>query len=79
MRDYVPGDDPRRIVWRATARTLDPVSGTGRYLVRESEQGITDRVLLLIDTDRAQHSPGRPVARRSRPPCVSSRRSAPVT
>lgn len=57
MRDYASGDDPRRIVWRATARTLDPVSGTGRYLVRESEQGITDRVLLLIDTDRAQHSP----------------------
>ncbi len=60
MRDYTPGDDPRRIVWRATARTLDPETGTGRYLVRESEQGITDRVLLLIDTDRATHSPDSP-------------------
>ncbi|MDQ1689870.1 MAG: hypothetical protein QOK42_2845 [Frankiaceae bacterium] len=60
MRDYVSGDDPRRIVWRATARTLDLESGTGRYLVRESEQGITDRVTVLLDTDRAAHSPGDP-------------------
>lgn len=60
LRDYVNGDDPRRIVWRATARTLDPDSGTGRYLVRESEQGITDRVNLFLDTDEEWHSPGRP-------------------
>ena len=53
MRDYVPGDDPRRIVWTAAART-------GRYLVRESEQGITDRVTLVLDNDRAAHSPGLP-------------------
>lgn len=58
MRDYVPGDDPRRIVWRATARTLDPVTGAGRYLVRVSEQGITDRVGLILDTDRRYHSRG---------------------
>lgn len=58
MRDYVSGDDPRRIVWRATARTLDPDSGAGRYLVRESEQGITDRVTLVLDTHRPHHSPG---------------------
>lgn len=58
MRDYVSGDDPRRIVWRATARTLDTVAGTGRYLVRESEQGITDRVGLMLDTDRRRHSKG---------------------
>lgn len=58
MRDYVPGDDPRRIVWRATARSLDLESGTGRYLVREAEQGITDLVNLFLDTDRAGHSPG---------------------
>ena len=51
MREYVPGDDPRRIVWRAVART-------GRYLVREAEQGITDRVTLLIDDDRKAHTPG---------------------
>lgn len=49
MRDYVPGDDPRRIVWRAVART-------GRYLVREAEQGITDRVTIIIDNEKSQHS-----------------------
>jgi len=62
MRDYAPGDDPRRIVWRATARTLDPLTGAGRYLVRQSEQGITDRVSLLLDTDAQWHSPGAPSA-----------------
>ena len=60
LRDYVTGDDPRRIVWRATARTLDLDTGTGRYLVRESEQGITDRVSLVLDTSGAGHSPGTP-------------------
>jgi uncharacterized protein (DUF58 family) len=60
LRDYVSGDDPRRIVWRATARSLDLETGTGRYLVRESEQGITDRVTVLIDTDRSTHSAGDP-------------------
>lgn len=53
MREYVPGDDPRRIVWRATART-------GKYMVREAEQGITDRITLIIDTDRKSHSEGEP-------------------
>lgn len=51
MRDYVPGDDLRRVVWTAYART-------GRMLVRESEQGITDQVVILVDTDEAWHSPG---------------------
>lgn len=51
MREYVPGDDPRRIVWRAVART-------GRYLVREAEQGITDRVTIVVDDDRRKHTPG---------------------
>ena len=60
LRDYVTGDDPRRIVWRATARTLDVDAGTGRYLVRESEQGITDRVSLVLDTSGSGHSPGAP-------------------
>lgn len=54
MRDYVSGDDPRRIIWTASAKTDD------RYLVRESEQGITDRVTLLLDNDRSQHAPGDP-------------------
>ena len=60
LRDYVSGDDPRRIVWRATARSLDLDTGTGRYLVRESEQGITDRVSVLLDTHRDAHSAGVP-------------------
>ena len=60
MRDYVNGDDPRRINWLATARTGGSSDGTGRYLVRESEQGITDRVRLVLDTDIAEHAPGNP-------------------
>jgi uncharacterized protein (DUF58 family) len=53
MRDYVAGDDPRRIVWRAVAQY-------DRYLVRESEQGITDKVVVVLDTDLDHHSPGDP-------------------
>jgi uncharacterized protein (DUF58 family) len=49
MREYVPGDDLRRIVWRATART-------GKVMVREAEQGITDHITLVLDTDRGSHS-----------------------
>jgi len=60
MRDYALGDDPRRIVWRATAKALDSATGVGRYLVRESEQGITDRVTVILDTDTEWHSPGTP-------------------
>lgn len=60
MRDYEVGDDPRTIVWRATARSLDLESGQGRYLVRVAEQGITDRVSVLIDNDEEWHSPGEP-------------------
>lgn len=60
MRDYAPGDDPRTIVWRATARNVDPETGGGRYLVRVAEQGITDRVSLVLDNDARWHSPGGP-------------------
>ena len=49
MREYVPGDDLRRIVWRASART-------GKIMVREAEQGITDRITFMLDTDRGHHS-----------------------
>ena len=49
MREYVPGDDLRRVVWRASARV-------GRVMVREAEQGITDRITLILDTDRGSHS-----------------------
>jgi uncharacterized protein (DUF58 family) len=53
MRDYVRGDELKRVVWKAVART-------GKLLIRQSEQGITDKVHLLIDTDRSSHSPGEP-------------------
>jgi uncharacterized protein (DUF58 family) len=53
MRDYVPGDDLRRVVWRAVART-------GKLMVRESEQGITDRVIVILDTWKDVHKPGTP-------------------
>jgi uncharacterized protein (DUF58 family) len=43
----------RRVVWRAFART-------DRLLVREFEQGISDRVTVVVDNDRNWHSPGEP-------------------
>ncbi len=49
MREYTPGDDLRRIVWRASART-------GKVMVREAEQGITNRITIMLDTDRGAHS-----------------------
>ncbi|MEO7804827.1 MAG: DUF58 domain-containing protein [Actinomycetota bacterium] len=49
MREYAPGDDLRRIVWRASART-------GKIMVREAEQGITDHITIVLDTDRGSHS-----------------------
>ena len=51
MRDYQRGDDVRRIVWRAYARTH-------RLLVREAEQGITDKVVIVLDQDDRTHSKG---------------------
>lgn len=51
MRDYRRGDDIRRIVWRAYART-------GRLMVREAEQGITDKVVIVLDQDVRTHSRG---------------------
>jgi uncharacterized protein (DUF58 family) len=53
LRDYVAGDDLRRVVWPVVART-------GKMMVRESEQGITDRVVVFVDTDAEGHSPGDP-------------------
>lgn len=51
MRQYQPGDDIRRIVWRAFART-------GQLLVKEAEQGITDKLVMVLDQDRDFHSKG---------------------
>ena len=49
MREYSKGDDLRRIVWRAFAKT-------GVLMVREAEQGITDQITIILDTNRANHS-----------------------
>src|SRR5206468_7479296 len=49
MREYAPGDDLRRIVWLAFAKT-------GVLMVREAEQGITDQISIILDTDRRYHS-----------------------
>jgi uncharacterized protein (DUF58 family) len=49
MREYAPGDDLRRIVWRASARM-------GKLMVREAEEGITDAITIILDTDRGSHS-----------------------
>jgi uncharacterized protein (DUF58 family) len=51
MRAYAPGDDVRNVVWRAYART-------GSLLVREAEQGVTDKLRLLVDQDVSVHSRG---------------------
>ena len=51
MKQYMPGDDLRRINWRAFGRT-------GRLLVRESEQGITDKITVVLDANRRFHTPG---------------------
>jgi uncharacterized protein (DUF58 family) len=45
LRDYVPGDDPRHIDWKATARRLRPI--TREFSI---EQGQT--VMLIIDAGR---------------------------
>ncbi len=49
MREYVAGDDTRKIVWRASART-------GKIMIREAEQGVTDKVAVILDTNRGSHS-----------------------
>lgn len=49
MREYRAGDDLRRIVWRASART-------GTLMVSDAEQGITDHITVVLDTDRGSHS-----------------------
>lgn len=45
---YSPGDDVRRIMWRAYARTDELV-------VKESERGLTDRVAVVVDTEGAHY------------------------
>ena len=43
LRDYEPGDDPRRVHWRSSART-------GELVVRQDEAASPGRVVLLLDT-----------------------------
>jgi uncharacterized protein (DUF58 family) len=51
MRQYAHGDDVRRINWRGYMRT-------GELLVQEAEQGISDKVVMLLDADRKHHAKG---------------------
>ncbi len=45
IREYIPGDDPRRIVWSATART-------GRLMVREDLVELSAKTHIVIDLSR---------------------------
>ena len=45
LRDYIPGDDPRRINWKATARRDQPVT-----VELEAERG--QQVVILLDCGR---------------------------
>jgi uncharacterized protein (DUF58 family) len=51
MRQYAHGDDVRRINWRGYMRT-------GELLVQEAEQGISDKVVMLLDANVRYHSKG---------------------
>jgi len=48
LREYVPGDDPRQIAWRVSARSQT-------LLVKELEQQFTRHVVLVLDTRVAVH------------------------
>ena len=50
LRDYEPGDDPRRVHWRSTART-------GDLVVRLDEAAAPGRVVLLLDTRPEVYDP----------------------
>src|SRR2546422_5095241 len=44
MRDYIPGDDPKRINWKASARH-------GELIVNETEAERVTDVMIVLDTD----------------------------
>lgn len=45
LRDYVMGDDPRKIAWKVSARV-------GRLIVRELEPSTSHNIVVLLDTVR---------------------------
>lgn len=53
IRDYIVGDDTRRILWRIYART-------GKFMVREDFGETRARVLILIDMKKNLWNIGRP-------------------
>ncbi len=53
LREYVPGDDRRKIVWKAYART-------GRVYVREDFGEVTARVLAMLDVKAWDWTLGEP-------------------
>jgi uncharacterized protein (DUF58 family) len=53
LREYVPGDDVRRIHWKATAR----VAHTGTLIVRQDVDVARPATVLLVDTRPAGYSP----------------------
>ncbi len=67
LREYRPGDSPRRIHWRTSARY-------GNLLVKEFEHPETRRLTLLLDTNLARdEEPGRASGLR---PGITGRREA---
>lgn len=49
LREYEPGDDPRRVHWRSSARR-------GELLVRQDEAASPGRVILVLDTRAGVHN-----------------------
>jgi uncharacterized protein (DUF58 family) len=48
LREYEPGDDPRQVHWRSSARR-------GELVVRQDEAASPGRVILVLDTRAAVH------------------------
>ena len=55
-REYVPGDDPRRIDWNAW-------SNTDKYYIKQYEEETNLRSTLLVDVSESMHFGSRPAGR----------------